>query len=202
MKNIVRLIQKILSWRNLLRREPTRISAEGFRFKAVLEIMSVRELVSAWVRIGLFSLLVGASGCVYSRAVSLTNIPSDRKNPVNASVKRYFFLMINQSNDYVFDLKRSLKSQCQNASVQGLLTKDMDIWYFYPILTAREVEVSGFCTEKRLKSETASLHEEVGVESIPASFETRSKADEERTEFIDQKLLEETVSYDDFKSSL
>ncbi len=111
------------------------------------------------------SCIIGLSyalnACTYTNAVSLTNTPADRKQPVSASVKKNIFLGFNFDNDQVQTLTTSLKEKCQGGEVKGILTKDVTTLYLFGIFWARETIASGYCVKSKA---TAGLMNETSDE--------------------------------------
>lgn len=111
-------------------------------------------------------------GCASVNSVSLTPIPSQRNQQVKANVSRVIFLGFNFDNDYVDPLVESLKSQCPNGVVSGILTKDETISYF--IVFKKQITATGYCnisakaTAKnggpRKPSSVPSVNEDMGLE--------------------------------------
>ncbi|WP_141734671.1 hypothetical protein [Oligoflexus tunisiensis] len=99
------------------------------------------------------------SGCTYTMAVSQTNIPAQRKKPVEVSVKKFIVLGFNFDNDYALDLTRKLQERCPQGRVRGVTTHDTVTLYFLAFFWAREVKAQGYCLPQQ---NTASLEAEWG----------------------------------------
>lgn len=83
------------------------------------------------------------AGCASVNSVSLTPIPRQRSNRVQAEVTKTIFLAFNFDNDYVDGLVEDLKRQCPNGVVSGILTKDETISYI--LVFKKRVVATGFC---------------------------------------------------------
>lgn len=71
----------------------------------------------------LFFTLFFTSGCVSLKSVSLSSIPKNRSNPIEAEVSRFVFLGLSFENNFVNELTDDLKNQCQGGVISGVLTK-------------------------------------------------------------------------------
>lgn len=81
--------------------------------------------------------------CASVNSVSLTQIPTNKKNAIEAKVNKFVFLAFNFDNDYVDGLTKQLKDQCKGGQVKGILTKHETKGYFLffdHIITAK-----GYC---------------------------------------------------------
>jgi hypothetical protein len=123
--------------------------------------VSMSRLLSLALCLGLAQQL---TGCTYTNAVSLTNIPADRTRPIEASVKKNIFLGFNFDNDFALKLANELKEKCPNGEVKGVLTKDKTTLYFLFIFWARETEAKGFCIpSKTVAHGSAGVNEGIEV---------------------------------------
>lgn len=91
----------------------------------------------------ILSMFLVLSGCATVQSVSLTQIPSDRENVITASVEKFIFLGFNFNNDYVENIEKDLRDQCQGGEVKGILTKDEIIRYF--LAHTRKITATGYC---------------------------------------------------------
>jgi hypothetical protein len=89
--------------------------------------------------------ILSLSGCAALTSVSLTQIPQDRSNVVQASVQKTVFLAFNFDNDYVDELVAKLKTKCPNGQVKGILTKDEVFIYF--LVFKKVITATGFCVK-------------------------------------------------------
>ncbi len=76
-----------------------------------------------FLQIMLYLVLFGLSGCVSLKSVSLSSIPKNRSNPIEAEVSRFVFLGLSFENNFVNEITDELKDQCQGGVVSGVLTK-------------------------------------------------------------------------------
>lgn len=106
---------------------------------------------------GVISTFTGAtiltSGCTYTRAISQTNIPSERGRVVEASVERMMFLGIAFDNDDVPKLVEKLREKCPNGVIRGILTKDLSTSYL--IVIERKTMAKGYCIKEHVAAEDA-----------------------------------------------
>jgi hypothetical protein len=103
----------------------------------------VKEKVIHTVILSLIIILLNA--CAFVSSVSLTQIPKDRQNVVTASTEKFIILGFNFNNDYVDNIEKDLRSQCQGGEVRGILTKDEVISYF--LAHTRKITATGFCVK-------------------------------------------------------
>jgi hypothetical protein len=82
--------------------------------------------------------------CTYTRAVTQTNLPSDRSQKVSAEVYRFIFFATFDS-DETARLISKLQEKCPGKSIRGLTVKDLRTMYFLFIFWAREVSATGYC---------------------------------------------------------
>jgi hypothetical protein len=87
--------------------------------------------------------LLVLSGCVSLNSVSLTQIPSEKGQLINAEAHDWVFLGFTTQNDFVDEAVNSLKQQCQNGKLTGVLTKHQTTAYV--LMFKREVIASGYC---------------------------------------------------------
>src|SRR3989338_2747945 len=85
------------------------------------------------------------TGCSHLNSVSLTQIPSNRTQVVEAARSRYIFMAFNFNNDYVDELADDLRSRCVGGVVSGILTKDETVIYFPGLFWKRAVIARGYC---------------------------------------------------------
>jgi|FLYM01.1.fsa_nt_gi hypothetical protein len=113
------------------------------------------------------------SGCASLNSVSLTPIPSDRRNEVQVQASRMIILGFNFDNDYVDQLVDQLKNQCPDGKVTGVLTKDETIMYFLVFVMKKQVTATGYCsrgtaTQKKPAKRRATASETLPVETLEA----------------------------------
>jgi hypothetical protein len=87
--------------------------------------------------------LWGASGCASLQSVSVTNIPSERGRPVEATADNTAFLGIHFDNDFADELTDELRSQCPDGKVTGIYSKYESTWYV--VVQNRSVTARGYC---------------------------------------------------------
>jgi hypothetical protein len=85
------------------------------------------------------------SGCMSLNSVSLTPIPSSKGHLVSASAHDWLFLGLTTQNDFVDQAISTLKDQCPNGKLTGILTKHQTTAYV--LVFKREVIASGYCTK-------------------------------------------------------
>lgn len=84
------------------------------------------------------------TGCAHLSSVSVTPIPAAAGVPVESEVEsQLMFLGITGNNDYVDDVVRDLRDQCENGQIQGILTKHETLSYF--LFTKVRIHASGRC---------------------------------------------------------
>ena len=87
--------------------------------------------------------ILALSGCVSLNSVSLTQIPSEKGQLINASAHDWTFLLLTTQNDFVDEAVNSLKEQCTGGKLTGVLTKHQTTAYVF--VFKREVIASGYC---------------------------------------------------------
>ena len=97
-------------------------------------------------------LLINA--CVSLKSVSTSSIPSQRSKPVSTESSKFIFLGFNFSNDYVDLVVQNLANKCPNGKIEGLLTKQESIEYFFFIFWSSKVTASGYCVNNSLALNT------------------------------------------------
>jgi len=90
----------------------------------------------------LASILV-LSGCVSLNSVSLTQVPHERNNLINAAAHDWLFLGFTSQNNFVDEAIDNLKNQCKGGKLTGILTKHQTTAYV--LVFKREVIASGYC---------------------------------------------------------
>lgn len=78
---------------------------------------------SNFLNIIIIVLFFQLSGCVSLKSVSISSIPKNRSNPIEAEVSRFVFLGLSFENNFVNELTDDLKNQCQGGIISGVLTK-------------------------------------------------------------------------------
>lgn len=92
-------------------------------------------------------------GCTHMRSLSVTTIPQDRSQPVEAVADRVIFFGINYSNDYVEILVERLAEQCPKGKVSGLLTRTEKSLVFPLVAHRISVRAQGFCVSESAGAE-------------------------------------------------
>ena len=86
------------------------------------------------------------TGCAHLSSVSVTPIPAAVGVPVASEVEsQLMFLGITGHNDYVDDVVRDLRDQCENSQIQSILTKHETLSYF--LFTKVCIHASGRCIQ-------------------------------------------------------
>ena len=89
-------------------------------------------------------LLATSSGCVTLRSMSVTPIPLSGGKTVEASAETgLLFLSISGNTEFVDNLIKDLRGQCEGGTVTGILTKfETKSW---PFFAKHTVTASGDC---------------------------------------------------------
>ena len=93
-----------------------------------------------------FYLLLAAftlSGCVGLNTVSMTQVPQDKGQLIEADAHDWVFLNFTTQNDFVDQAVAKLKDQCEGGKITGVYTKHQTTAYV--LVFKREVIVSGYC---------------------------------------------------------
>lgn len=85
--------------------------------------------------------------CTHMASVSQTSIPAKKGKLVKTQVDKNIIFLFNFSNDYVDEINDKLAAQCQNGSVEGVLTKHESITYFPIIFHKVRITAEGYCNE-------------------------------------------------------
>ncbi len=85
--------------------------------------------------------------CTHLQSVSLTQIPTVRKNVISAEASRIIILGLIFDTDFVEEVVESLRDKCPNGKVKGILTKHEDIDYFLSLLYKKRIIAKGYCTK-------------------------------------------------------
>lgn len=93
-----------------------------------------------WVP-ALLALLV--SGCASLNSVSMTQVPSNRNKPIQASSSSWGFLGIFFTNSFVDDAVDDLRRQCPTGKISGVYTKHEN--RFYLLMLKRMVTATAYC---------------------------------------------------------
>lgn len=117
------------------------------------------------------------SSCVSLDSVSVTQIPVNRSQKVNAEAERFIFLGFNFDNDYVNSITSDLKNQCTNGTVSGILTKTESTMYFLFFFWKKRVSATGYCIPSKVAS---------GVESRKRRPTTSSEEDATAPEYLEE----------------
>jgi hypothetical protein len=89
------------------------------------------------------TMIISLSACVGLESVSLTQIPHERNNLINARSHDWNFLGFVTQNDFVDEAIDNLKNQCKGGNLTGILTKHQTTAYV--LMFKREVIASGYC---------------------------------------------------------
>lgn len=112
-------------------------------------------------------------GCASINSLSLTPIPAERKNPVQAERSKIIILGFNFDNDFVDDVVDELKQQCPKGKVTGLLTKDENIFYFMFFVWKKHITATGYCVppspNSPLGSKAAQFRGKTPIESTKST---------------------------------
>lgn len=84
------------------------------------------------------------SGCVGLNTVSMTQIPKDKGQLVEANAHDWVFLNFTTQNDFADRAVDNLKEQCVGGKISGVFTKHQTTSYL--LVFKREVIVSGYCS--------------------------------------------------------
>ncbi len=101
----------------------------------------LKKIISA---IGLF----GLTHCASLNSVSLTQIPKDRTQKIQADSSKWVFFALNFNNDYVDQVTESLRAKCPQGKVTGILTKYVTTAYVF--VFKHEVTAEGYCVKDKL----------------------------------------------------
>lgn len=94
----------------------------------------------------MLSLLFTVS-CTHMASVSQTSIPAKKGKVVKAEVEKKIIFLFNFNNTYVDTINDKLAAQCENGSVQGVLTKHETITYFPIVFQKVKITAEGYCNE-------------------------------------------------------
>jgi hypothetical protein len=86
---------------------------------------------------------VAATGCASLQSVSVTAVPSERSNEVQADASNTAFLGIHFDNDFADGLRDDLRRQCPHGRVTGVFTKYETYWVV--LVETRTVTATGYC---------------------------------------------------------
>jgi hypothetical protein len=88
----------------------------------------------------------GLTHCASLNSVSLTQIPQNRSQPVQAEASKWVFLALNFNNDYVNEVTEDLRAKCPQGKVTGILTKYTTTSYL--LICKHEVTAKGYCVKE------------------------------------------------------
>lgn len=91
----------------------------------------------------LLLLALTLGGCVGLNSVSMTQVPKDKGQRVEANAHDWVFLNFTTQNDFADSAVDNLKSQCVGGKISGIYTKHQTTSYL--LVFKREVIVSGYC---------------------------------------------------------
>lgn len=104
-------------------------------------------------RLSLASTLIAASlsGCVTVKSVSASRVPesSQRTHPVHASSSALILFWIPFGSSYVETAAAELSHTCRGGRVEGVLSKEENVNYFFSLVMLRRVELQGYCLAMR-----------------------------------------------------
>lgn len=83
------------------------------------------------------------SGCVGLNSVSMTQVPKDKGQLVEANAHDWVFLNFTTQNNFADSAVANLKAQCVGGKISGVYTKHQTTSYV--LVFKREVIVSGYC---------------------------------------------------------
>ena len=83
------------------------------------------------------------TGCASLQSVSVTNIPRERGEPVEATADNVAFLGLHFDNDFADDVPEELAAQCPHGKVTGIYSKYESTWYV--LVQNRSVTAKGYC---------------------------------------------------------
>lgn len=109
-------------------------------------------------------------GCVSLKSVSLSSIPKNRSNPIEAEVSRFVFLGLSFENNFVNELTDDLKNQCQGGIVTGVLTKHET--KFWLIGHTDRVVANAFC-DKSSKAQFVQSNIQLSLQQIESQKSVR-----------------------------
>ena len=110
--------------------------------------------------LGLGALLASA-GCASLQSVSVTNIPSERSRPIQATANNPAFLGIHFDNDFADGVPEELRRQCPNGKVTGVYAKYETTWYV--LVENRSVTAKAYCVPGEARPPTAGFPTPPGV---------------------------------------
>ncbi len=93
--------------------------------------------------IAVFITLLSLSACVHLNSVSLTQIPNEKGDLINAQAHDWVFLGFTSQNDFVDEAVTQLKDKCTGGKLTGILTKHQTTTYV--LVFKREIIASGYC---------------------------------------------------------
>lgn len=83
------------------------------------------------------------TGCVGLNSVSMTQVPQNKGQLIEADAHDWVFLNFTTQNDFVEVAINKLKQQCEGGKISGVLTKHQTTSYL--LVFKREVVVNGYC---------------------------------------------------------
>ena len=114
--------------------------------------------------LSLGALLTGA-GCASLQSVSVTNIPTERARPIQATANNPAFLGIHFDNDFADGVPEALRRQCPNGKVTGVYAKYETTWYV--LVENRSVTAKAYCVPGEARPPAAAAPTAPGVLSPP-----------------------------------
>lgn len=96
----------------------------------------------------LLVLLLG--GCASLKSVSLSQVPLDRNQPIEAEASSWAIFGIYFSNSFVDDAIEGLKDKCPRGKVSGVYTKYDG--RSYVLWTTRTVKATAYCVAPGVRS--------------------------------------------------
>jgi len=83
--------------------------------------------------------------CVSLNSVSLTQIPEKRVKKISAEDSKVIILGLSFDNDFADTVVRKLQKKCDGGKIQGILTKDENVNYFFYLVYKKRVVAQGYC---------------------------------------------------------
>lgn len=98
------------------------------------------------------------TGCVTVDSISVSQIPvkSQRKRLVQASASRPIILWIPFGTGFVEEARQQLAGQCAAGEIEGLVSKQESVTYFYLLgVASSRLSLKGYCVEQSSKKAKA-----------------------------------------------
>lgn len=88
------------------------------------------------------------SGCASLNSVSVTSLPANRDNQIQAQADKWIIFGLSFDNDYADTVAKGLEAKCPRGKVSGILTKDEAYYYFLALVVKRQIQATGYCETK------------------------------------------------------